>query len=134
MQIGVTHLALACCAAEVSLAMQLHLPVDLEGFTIHEHASGVPADLRILVIAGTITHVVAPRIVEIWNQLPEPKVALAYGVCATSGGPYWDSYAVVGGAAELLPVVRFVPGCPPPADTLLDAIVATAREAVTHAG
>ena len=129
MQISVTHLALACCAMEVSTAVALDLPTQVDDLQIRA-ADGGPADLHVLVIAGTITAGSLERLDTAWAQLPEPRAAIAYGVCASSGGPYWDSYAVVDSA---IPMSRFVPGCPPPRSTLVDAIVAVARERVTTA-
>jgi NADH-quinone oxidoreductase subunit B len=124
MQISVTHVALACCAMEVSTAMALDLPTELDNLHIRA-ADGQAADLHVLVVAGTITSGSLDRLESVWAELPEPRTAIAYGVCASSGGPYWDSYAVVESAITMS---RFVPGCPPPLSTLVDAIVAVARE------
>ncbi|MEY4323318.1 MAG: hypothetical protein RL410_1099 [Actinomycetota bacterium] len=121
MRIAVHHTALACCAVEVSTAIALDLPVALSG---HELQAGGDGDISVLVVAGTVSRAAAAALLSQWQQLPEPRVAIAYGVCASSGGPYWDSYSVLSGAAEVVPVSRFVPGCPPPRQTLVDAIVA----------
>jgi len=51
---------------------------------------------------------------------------LALGACATSGGPYWDSYAVVAGIDSVVPVASYVPGCPPRPEALVAAIVSLA--------
>lgn len=129
MQISVTHVALACCAMEVSTAMALDLPAEVGDLQIRV-ADGSAADLSVLVVAGTVTSGSVGRLEELWNSLPEPRAAIAYGVCASSGGPYWDSYAVVETSVAMS---RFVPGCPPPRSTLLDAIVAVARDRVSVA-
>ena len=129
MQISVTHVALACCAMEVSTAMALDLPARVEDLQIRV-ADGSAADLSVLVVAGTVTSGSVGRLEALWNSLPEPRAAIAYGVCASSGGPYWDSYAVVETSVVMS---RFVPGCPPPRSTLLDAIVAVARDRVSVA-
>jgi len=47
---------------------------------------------------------------------------LAFGACATSGGPYWDAPSVVPGVDALIPVSRYVPGCPPGPDSLIAAL------------
>ena len=48
----------------------------------------------------------------------QPPVVVALGACASSGGPYWDSYAVTKGVDALVEVDVYVPGCPPPPDAL----------------
>jgi len=53
----------------------------------------------------------------------EPKVVVAFGACAISGGPYWDSYSVISGAHELVPVDIQVPGCPPGPEELAAALL-----------
>lgn len=77
---------------------------------------------HILVIAGTVTHALAPTVKHAYEQLAEPKVVIAFGVCAISGGPYWDSYSVLNGAGHLFPVDLMVPGCPPAPEDLAAAL------------
>lgn len=75
--------------------------------------------LHVLVVAGTVTVQLAPVVVSALQELPEPRAVLAFGACAATGGPYWDSYAVLPGAHEVVDVDAWVPGCPPrPADLL----------------
>ena len=57
-----------------------------------------------------------------FDQLSEPRVVIAFGACAISGGPYWDSYSVLPGASEVVPVDIFVPGCPPSPEDLAKAL------------
>jgi NADH-quinone oxidoreductase subunit B len=78
---------------------------------------------NILVIAGTVTHALAPTVKSAYDALQEPKVVVAFGACAISGGPYWDSYSVVSGAHELIPVDIQVPGCPPGPEELAAALM-----------
>ena len=106
--------------------MALDLPALRAGHSISAELGG---DVNVLVVAGTVSKASQSALTEAWEQLPEPRVAIAYGVCASSGGPYWDSYSVTSGAAEFIPIQRFVPGCPPPRDTLIDAVVAVAESA-----
>lgn len=126
MRVGVKLLPLACCAVEASAAVALDLPAAVADVEVSEYQSDADFDLVVLVVAGTVTKAGGPVLREVWQELPEPKLAVAYGVCAVSGGPYWDSYAVSTGAAEFVPVARFVPGCPPPRSTLLNAVLAVA--------
>ena len=130
MRVGVKALPLACCAVEISTATALYLPHIEAGFELVEYAETAECDVVVLMVAGTVTKNAVPAITELWEQLPEPKFAVAYGVCASSGGPYWDSYAVVPGAAEFLPIAMHIPGCPPPAATLVPALKKLVSEEV----
>ena len=77
---------------------------------------------NILVVAGTVTKALAPVVEAAYQNLAEPRIVVAFGVCAISGGPYWDSYSVLPGAAELIPVNINVPGCPPSPEDLSRAL------------
>ncbi len=113
-------LGLACCGIEVAAAL---------GDGLLEPAG--PQDpsprLHILLVAGTITHALAPAVLAAWAELPEPRAVVTFGACAASGGPYWDSYSVVNGAAELLPVTVAIPGCPPRPDAIVAGLALLAE-------
>lgn len=112
--IALTSLHLACCAVEASAAHRL-----LAG--LGEPADeGREPDLHVLVVAGTVTTALQPRIRQAWESLPEPRLAVAFGVCTISGGPYWDAYSVIPGL-DLEPCVM-VPGCPPRPEALVAAL------------
>lgn len=112
--IAVFQAGLACCGVEAS-AVDL---VNQAGFEI----VAAQQQANILVVAGTVTKTLAPKILAAYETLAEPKVVIAYGVCAITGGPYWDSYSVLPGAVELIPVSINVPGCPPSPTDLANAI------------
>lgn len=116
----VLELGLACCGLEVRQARRSGLLAGLAalppGGPAGDPGPAGPA-LSILVVAGTITSLLAPEVVTAFAALPQPRAVVAFGACAATGGPYWDSYSVVPGAHELVPVDAWVPGCPPrPAD------------------
>ena len=113
----ILELGLACCALEASSVDLLEAAASLVDVTQLEKFSS-----HILVIAGTVTHALAPTVKHAYEQLAEPKVVIAFGVCAISGGPYWDSYSVLNGARHLLPVDLMVPGCPPAPEDLAAAL------------
>ena len=111
------ELGLACCAVEASAvdlisdSTQLLDQTELTKYADH-----------ILVVAGTVTKALEPTVKAALDQLAEPRVVIAFGACAISGGPYWDSYSVLPGAGELVPVDIFVPGCPPSPEDLAKAL------------
>jgi len=119
----VVNIALACCALEFEAAAQ-GLP---------EVAMPEPVARRtrvVVVVSGTVTDRLAPAVAAIVDACAErgaqrPAV-VSFGACASSGGPYWDSYAVTKGVDQLVPVDVFVPGCPPPPEALAEAIDAIA--------
>lgn len=126
MRVAVDPILLACCAVEVATA--LTAPAVLDGITWV--ADGEPCDVTVVVIAGTITQATLPLVSARVAAVPGPLAVIAYGVCASTGGPYWDSPSVVQGWVD---ADHFVPGCPPPARVLWDAVAEAARRAVSHA-
>ena len=116
---------LACCGVEAAA-------VDLlkeAGATISTESENA----NILVVAGTVTKALAPEVLNAYENLIAPKVVVAFGVCAITGGPYWDSYSVLPGAKELIPVDINVPGCPPSPEDLARALQAANKLVVSHA-
>lgn len=105
-------LGLACCGIEVAAAIG-------DGLLEPVRPDDPDPALHVLLVAGTITHALAPAVLAAWAELPEPRVVVSFGACAASGGPYWDSYSVVNGAGELLPVTVAIPGCPPRPDAIV---------------
>jgi NADH-quinone oxidoreductase subunit B len=117
-KVNVLQAGLACCGVESS-------SVDLvaNAWEQTQSVAKLSAAQNILVIAGTVTHALAPTVKSAYDALQEPKVVVAFGACAISGGPYWDSYSVVSGAHELIPVDIQVPGCPPGPEELAAALM-----------
>lgn len=116
--LSVVELGLACCGVEVREARRAAdlLPGSPQDVPEGSEPDQV-ADLNVLVVAGTVTTRLAPELAAAYAELPEPRAVLAFGACAATGGPYWDSYSVLPGAHTVVPVDVWVPGCPPrPAD------------------
>lgn len=111
----VVEIGLACCAVEVLAAASARPDVLGTG-------PAPSPDAHVLVVSGTVTTAQAGSVRALYDALPEPRAVLSFGACANTGGPYWDSYAVVPGVDTLLPVDVYVPGCPPRPEALLDGL------------
>ncbi|OGR27551.1 MAG: NADH dehydrogenase [Desulfuromonadales bacterium GWD2_54_10] len=109
---------LACCAIEMmATGASSH---DLDRFGIIFRAS--PRQSDCIIIAGTVTKKMLPVIKNVYDQMPEPKWVVAMGACACSGGVF-DTYSVVQGVDEALPVDVYIPGCPPRPEALLYGLI-----------
>ena len=108
-------MATSCCGIEFMAAACGRFDLDRIGTV----ARGSPRQCDVMVIAGTITVKMAPRVKKLWDQMPEPKWAIAMGSCAISGDFYRNIYSVVPGVDTFMPVDVYVPGCPPNPDHLL---------------
>jgi NADH-quinone oxidoreductase subunit B len=131
-ELSVVGAGLACCAVEL-LAAALDADEGRDPAAAHlrlaEPATGdAPAEASVLVVSGTVTRAGADALRALHASLPGPVHVVSFGSCANSGGPYWDSYAVVPGAAELFPVDVMVPGCPPRPEALLDGLLVLQRQ------
>jgi NADH-quinone oxidoreductase subunit B len=109
---------LACCAIEMMSTGAARF--DLDRFGIIFRASPRQADC--IIIAGTVTKKMLPVILTVYEQMPEPKYVIAMGACACSGGVF-DTYSVVQGIDEYLPVDVYIPGCPPRPEGLLYGLI-----------
>ena len=112
-RLNVLNVGLACCAVEALVAAVADGGGDL-----------VPTDspVDVVVVSGTVTDKLAPLVRRLYDDLPGPVKVVAYGACASSGGPYWDSYCVTRGAHLVVPVDVWVPGCPPRPEALMAAL------------
>lgn len=114
------HVETACCSAEFGAT---HGPrFDIERFGILE-AFGSLRQCDLLIIFGTVTRKMIPRLKIIYDQMPDPKYVIAMGACAINGGLYFDSYNVLPGVDKIIPTDVYIPGCPPRPETLVQGII-----------
>ena len=111
---------LACCAIEMIAAATARYDLARFGAEVFR-ASPRQADL--MIVAGTVTKKMAPQVVRLYNQMPEPKYVIAMGACAISGGPFKDGYNVLKGIDRFIPVDIHIPGCPPRPEALINGII-----------
>ena len=99
------------------------------GLLVPDAPSSGPVERTVVLVSGTVTYPLAPALVAAVEAAPAPVSVVAFGACASTGGPYWDAPTVVPGADRLVPVSAYVPGCPPRPEALIDALLARATVA-----
>nr|YP_010865686.1 NADH dehydrogenase subunit K [Frullania muscicola]BEG72858.1 NADH dehydrogenase subunit K [Frullania muscicola] len=109
----------SCCFIE--FASLIGSRFDFDRYGLVPRSSPRQADL--IVTAGTVTMKMAPSLVRLYEQMPEPKYVIAMGACTITGGMFsTDSYTTVRGVDKLIPVDIYLPGCPPKPEAIIDAI------------
>ena len=106
---------LACCAIEMIATGAGRFDIDRFGAGVFRPS---PRQSDLIIIAGTVTLKMGPVVRRVFDQMPEPKWAIAMGACASTGGPF-DSYSTMQGVDRCIPVDVYIPGCPPRPEALL---------------
>ncbi|CCH94388.1 NAD(P)H-quinone oxidoreductase subunit K [Microcystis aeruginosa PCC 9432] len=110
----------ACCFIE--FAALIGSRFDFDRFGLVPRSSPRQADL--IITAGTVTMKMAPALVRLYEEMPEPKYVIAMGACTITGGMFSsDSTTAVRGVDKLIPVDVYIPGCPPRPEAIIDAII-----------
>lgn len=112
--------ATSCCGIEMMQTVASNNDIARFGSEVFR---GSPRQADLLICAGTITHKMAPALLRLYEQMPEPKYVIAMGACTCGGGMFAEtSYSVVKGIDKIIPVDIYLPLCPPKPESLLDAI------------
>ena len=111
---------LACCAIELMDFGSSPIDSERNGYFIFRRT---PRQTDVMIVAGWVTKAIAPRLKRLYEQMAEPRYVIAYGECAVCGGPWWESYNILQGIDQVLPVDIYVAGCPPRPENLFVALM-----------
>ncbi len=111
---------LACCAIELMDFGSPRIDAERGGFLLFR---ATPRQCDVMIVAGWVTKAIIPELKRLYEQMSEPKHVIAYGECATCGGPWWQSYNIIKGIDQVLPVDVYVAGCPPKPENLFEALL-----------
>lgn len=112
---------LACCAIEMMAAASA-AQYDISRFGSEVFRSS-PRQADLMIVAGTVSVKMGPRLRLLWEQMPDPKWVLSMGQCANSAGEFYDSYYTIQGVDTIVPVDIYVPGCPPRPEQLIEGLL-----------
>ena len=115
----------SCNGCDIEFVACLTPLYDLERFGILH--VGNPKHADVLVVTGSANHRNARVLKNVYDQMPDPKVVVAMGVCGSTGGIFAEGYNVLGGIDKVIPVDVFVPGCPPRPEAMIDGILKAAE-------
>ena len=117
--------ATSCCGIEFMAVGCARYDFSRFGFEVTRNS---PRQADLIMCAGTITNKMAPALKRLYDEMAEPKYVVAVGGCAISGGPFKDSYHVVRGIDEIIPVDVYVPGCPPRPEAIIYGMMQLQRK------
>ena len=113
--------ASSCNGCDIEVLAALSPLYDAERFGVVN--TGNPKHADILLVTGAVNAQNTEVLREIYDQMIEPKVVVACGICACSGGIFHDCYNVIGGVDQAIPVDVYAPGCAIRPETIIDAVV-----------
>lgn len=117
--------ATSCCGIEFMAVGAARYDFARFGFEVTRNS---PRQADLIMVAGTITHKMAPVLKRLYDQMADPKYVVAVGGCAISGGPFKGSYHVLNGVDKIIPVDVYIPGCPPRPEAMLYGMMQLQRK------
>ena len=109
----------ACCAIEMMATLSSRYDLSRFGAEVIRFS---PRQSDLMIVSGRISIKMMPVLIEIYNQMPEPKWCISMGACASTGGVF-DTYTLIQGVDQFIPVDVYIPGCPPRPEGLIDAVM-----------
>ena len=113
--------ASSCNGCDIEMLACLTPVYDVERFGIIN--TGDPKQADIFLVTGAVNDQNKEVVKQLYDQMPEPKVVVAVGVCACSGGIFRDCYNILGGVDKVIPVDVYVPGCAARPESIIDGVV-----------
>ncbi|MGA2912878.1 MAG: NADH-quinone oxidoreductase subunit B family protein [Methanoregula sp.] len=113
--------ASSCNGCDIEVLAALTPLYDVERFGIIN--TGNPKHADIFLVTGGVNAQNKQVLINTYEQIPEPKVVIAIGICATSGGIYRECYNILGGIDKIIPVDVYVPGCAARPESIIDGVV-----------
>ena len=111
----------SCNGCDIEILASLSPKYDLERFGVIN--TGNPKQSDIFLVTGPVTYRSRERLVELYSQMPEPKVVVAVGSCSCTGGVFRDMYNVEDGVDRYIPVDVYIPGCATSPELIIDGMV-----------
>lgn len=111
----------SCNGCDIEVLACLTPLYDIERFGIVN--TGNPKHADVLLVTGTVNHRNMHVLRQIYDQMPDPKAVVSIGACNLTGGVFRDSYNILNGAHNVIPVDVYVPGCPPKPEAIIDGVV-----------
>ena len=113
--------ASSCNGCDIEVLACLTLVYDVERFGVIN--TGDPKQADIFLVTGAVNDQNKEVVKQLYDQMPEPKVVVAVGICACSGGIFRDCYNILGGVDQVIPVDVYVPGCAARPEAIIDGVV-----------